>query len=144
MLISRDDILKVTEREDKKSLFRLLARLTHQGFHLLLTAPQPEQWPAAQGVPDDALLGPDSIRRLLNDAGGALDGVYYVPKSSLTQRRNREQALQDIIDRYAVSSERCYLYSSSGKFVEAANRLGLNSSFLDQDSSLADELSLLI
>ena len=92
LLISRDDILSLMGDGQDTRLFRLLARFTRSGFHLLATASQPERWSSSHGGPDDALLGPDSIRKRLSDAGGALDGVYYVPRSLLTQKRNRVQA----------------------------------------------------
>lgn len=140
LLISRDDILDVADSKDGANLFRLLARLTRKGFHLLSTAPQPDRWTREHGGPDDALLGPDSIRKRLLDAGGVLDGVYYVPKSSWTQRRNREQALHDIVDRYATTPGNCYLISSSKKFVRVAVSEGINVIVLDRHSSLISEL----
>lgn len=140
LLISRDDILEVADSKDGAKLFRLLARLTRQGFQLLSTAPQPDRWTREHGGPDDALLGPDSIRKRLLDAGGVLDGVYYVPRSSWTQRRNREQALHDIIDRYATTARNCYLFSSSKKFVRVASGEGIHAKFLDRHTSLISEL----
>jgi hypothetical protein len=128
LLISRDDILAVMKESpsDRPSdrMFRLLATLTRQGLHLLATAPQPERWTGEHGSPDDALLGPDSIRKRLSDAGGKLDGVYYVRRSLLTQGRNREEALQDILQRYGVKAGNCILISSHRKFLGAARSLG--------------------
>jgi len=102
LMISRDDILRLGAGEQGDRFYRMLARLTRSGFQLLATAPQPDDWSRDHGGPDDALLGPDSIRKRLADAGGILDGIYYVPRSLFTQRRNREQALQDILERYAI------------------------------------------
>lgn len=143
LLISRDDIIPVADGKEGKHLFLLLARLTRKAFHLLATAPQPDRW-SAHGGPDDALLGPGSIRKRLADAGGTLDGVYYVPRSLMTQRRNREQALKDIIKRYGVSSDYCYLFSSSRKFVHAASDLGINATHLDREHELIPELKALL
>ncbi len=124
LLISRDDILAVMKESPTDRVFRLLATLTRQGYHLLATAPQPERWTGEHGSPDDALLGPDSIRKRLSDAGGKLDGVYYVRRSLLTQGRNREEALQDILQRYGVQAGNCTLISSHRKFLGAARGLG--------------------
>ena len=136
LMISRDDILQVGASKQGDRLFRTLARLTRLGFQLLATAPQPDDWSRDHGGPDDALLGPDSIRKRLADAGGAIDGVYYVPKSLFTQKRNREAALNDIMRRYAIEPSHCYLFSSSRKFVDAAVELGIKATVLGDDGKL--------
>ena len=141
LLISRDDILQATLESKETRLFRELARLTRGDFHLLATAPQPDRWSSSHGGPDDALLGPDSIRKRLSDAGGTLDGVYYVPRSLLTQKRNRVQALEDILRRYSVSAERCYLISSHKNFVRAANSLGIVATLLSNHGRLMNAVT---
>ena len=140
LLISRDDILRVMKQEQGEALFRQLATLTRQGLHLLATAAQPDKWLGEHGSPDDALLGPESIRRRLSDAGGALDGVYYVRRSLLTQKRNREDALRDILERYAIKPQGCALFSSHQKFVQAAARLGIRTSLLRPEADLLEAL----
>ena len=143
LLISRDDILKISSSKHGDKLFRQLARLTRHGIHLLATAPQPDHWSSDHDGPDDALLGPFSIRKRLSDAGGVLDGVYYVPRSSFTQRRNREEALRDMMNRCAISPCNCFLFSSSKKFVRAANGIGINATLLGGDLNLMSELKAL-
>ena len=144
LLISRDDILDVADGENNTRLFRILARFTRQGYHLLATAPQPDQWSSSHGGPDDALLGPGSIRERLADAGGVLDGVYYVQRSLLTQKRNRVQALEDILQRYAAKPDHCHLFSSSRKFVEVARELGIHATHLNTRRRLSTELKTLL
>ena len=144
LLISRDDILGITSEKEVSKLFRRLARLTRSGYQLLATAPQPEEWTREHGGPDDALLGPESIRKRLADFGGTLEGVYYVPRSLLTQRRNREEALSDMMDRYSIDPSRCLLYSSSRKFVDAAKDLGIQASYLGDELNLVEELRKLL
>ena len=144
LLISRDDILNVVSGKQDSRLFRILARFTRQGYHLLATAPQPERWSTSHGGPDDALLGPGSIRERLADAGGVLDGVYYVQRSLLTQKRNRVQALQDILLRYAASPDHCHLFSSSRKFVDVARELGIHTTHLNRERRLSTELKTLL
>lgn len=143
LLISRDDILAVMKEAAAERVFRLLAILTRQGYHLLATAPQPEQWSGEHGSPDDALLGPESIRKRLADAGGKLDGVYYLRRSLLTQRRNREDALEDILRRYGVRAENCILISSRRKFMASARSLGFQTRPLDRETGLQDTLEQL-
>jgi hypothetical protein len=143
LLISRDDILAVIKEGEAtgvERVFRLLASLTRHGFHLLVTAPQPEQWTGEHGSPDDALFGPDSIRKRLSDAGGKLDGVYYLRRSLLTQRRNREDALEDILRRYGVRAENCTLISSRRKFLIAARGLGFQTNRLSRENTLQEAL----
>ena len=143
LLISRDDILSLANGDEGDQLFRRLARLTRKGYQLLATAPQPDRWSQEHGGPDDALLGPDSIRKRLYAAGGVIDGVYYVRRSLLTQRRNREEALRDILSRYATNADHCYLLSSSKKFVEAAERLGIHAHWLSEPAELMESLRTL-
>jgi hypothetical protein len=144
LLISRDDILNVLDGKHDTRLFRILARLTRHGCHLLATAPQPERWSSSHGGPDEALLGPGSIRERLADSGGVLDGVYYVQRSLLTQKRNRVQALKDILHRYAASPDHCHLFSSSKKFVEVARELGIHATRLNNQRGLSNELETLL
>ena len=145
LMISRNDILEVAEGSGQKELFRLLAWLTRHRFHLLATAPMPdhsdskERW--LKGGGDASLVGPESIRSRIDEAGGTLDGVYYVPRSLLTQHRNRIESLQDMMQRYDVSPERCYLLSSSKKWVEAALELDIRATFLDDEGQLLSELA---
>ena len=144
LLISRDDIFKVVDGKHDERLFQTLARFTRQGYHLLATAPEPDRWSSSHGGPDDALLGPGSIRERLADAGGVLDGIYYVQRSLLTQKRNRIQALEDILQRYATSPKHCHLFSSSRKFVEVARELGIQASHLSDKRRLTKELKALL
>ena len=80
----------------------------------------------------------------LSDAGGILDGVYYVPRSLLTQKRNREQAFKDIMQRYSLDPESCHLYSSSQKFVSVAKELGINATHLNEQQGLIKNLKALL
>jgi len=144
LMISRDDILRVGAGKQGEALFRMLARLTRAGFQLLATAPQPDDWSREHGGPDDALLGPESIRKRLADAGGVLDGVYYVPRSLFTQKRNREAALADIMKRYGIAPSHCHLFSSSRKFAEAAAGMGIDATALGSDKQLMQGLKALL
>jgi len=141
LLISRHDILSVMNEDTEGRTIRLLTSLTRQGFHLLATAPQPEQWAGEHGSPDDALLGANSIRKRLSDAGGILDGVYYVRRSLLTKKRNREDALREILQRYDAKPGHCVLLSSKRNFVKAARKMGLQATLLDADHQLMQELA---
>jgi len=144
LMISRDDILEVAHGPEQKELFRLLAWLTRHGFHLLSTAPMPdpgdsrERW--LKGGGDFSLVGPDSIRSKIDEAGGTLDGVYYVPRSLLTQHRNRINSLKDMMQRYSVAPDSSYLLSSSKKWVEAALELEIRAKYMNDASELIPEL----
>ena len=143
LIISRDDILAAMESASSGKVLRLLAALTRQGYHLLAAAPQPAQWDGEHGNPDEALLGPNSLRKRLAALGGVLDGVYYVRRSMLTKKRNREDALLEILQRYSARPEHVALFSSKRNFARAARELGLQTTLLGQDSDLATELGKL-
>lgn len=146
-MISRNDILDVAEGDEARELLRLLAWLTRHGFHLLATAPMPdhrdsrESW--LKGGGDASLVGPESIRSQINQAGGTLDGVYYVPRSLLTQKRNRLDSLNDMMQRYSVTAESAWLFSSSRKWVDAALELGIQATGLSHPRELIAELAAL-
>lgn len=147
LLISRNDILEVSEGPESKKLFRLLAWLTRHGFHLMATAAMPdpsnsrERW--LKGGGDPSLFGQGSIRSKLDEAGGTLDGVYYVPRSFISQNRNRIKSLDDMMKRYAASPQITYLYSSSRKWAQAAEQLDIHSTCLDKPRQLIKELGKL-
>ena len=129
LLISRDtlkDALSSTPDEPSvQKIFRYFATLSRQGYHLLLTAPEPERWVPTRGNVDDALNLQSTLMERTRAAGGELEGVYYVPRSLLTQDRNREGALLDILKRYSLGPGDTVLISSSLPFLKAAVRLGL-------------------
>ncbi|HKJ16587.1 MAG TPA: hypothetical protein VJ984_04495 [Xanthomonadales bacterium] len=147
LMISRDDILAVADGPQSKDLFRLLAWLTRNDFHLLATATMPdhsnsrERW--LKGGGDADLFGPDSIRSRIDEAGGTLDGVYYVPRSLLSQNKNRINSLGDMMQRYKASPNTCYLFSSSRKWAQAALQLGIQATALDKSRQLIAELTAL-
>ena len=145
LMISRNDILNVADAADHTALFRLLAWLTRNGFHLIATAPMPdhhdsrEQW--LKGGGDAALVGPDSIRSRVVAAGGTLDGVYYVPKSLILQKKNRLSSLRDMLERYAVAPDSAWLFSSSKRWVEAALELNIRATALSSSNDLLQHLA---
>ena len=147
LLVSRNDILEVSKGAESKKLFRLLSWLTRHGFHLLATAAMPDpnnskdRW--LKGGGDAALFGQDSLRSKINEAGGTLDGVYYVPRSFIAQNRNRTSSLSDMMQRYAASPQATFLYSSSRKWAETAARLNINATCLESPGQLIEELSRL-
>ena len=143
-MISRADFTRVEGSREQRKLMRSLARLSRQGYSVLATAPQPDQWSGKQDGPDDALIGTDSIRNRLADAGGLLDGIYYVPRSLMTQRRNRQEALNDIMARYSIEPKNIYLFSSSRRWAEMADSMGMNASYLDGKVPLTEQLQALL
>lgn len=104
-------------------IFRLLGRRTREGAHLLLTASEPDQWFPTRGKEDSVLSRQARLLGRLQEAGGELDGVYYIPRSMFTQDRKRATALRDILRRYAIEPANVTLVSSSGAFLRAARRL---------------------
>ena len=144
ILISRDDLLTTGGLKIKGRLLRVLGRLSRQGFSLLITAPQPDKWSGKQEGPDNVLIGSESIRTQLSDAGGMLDGIYYVPRSLMTQRRNREEAFRDIMERYGIDAGHVFLFSSSRKWAEMALQMGIQATYLNSGKDLVEELKKLL
>ena len=128
-------------------VYRLLAGLHRRGVSLLLTAPAPDAWKPTRGDPDTALALQGQIQQAVWEAGGEMDGVYYVRRSLFTQDRNRTGALNDILLRYHLKAGRAALISSSSAFLKAAESLGIQSHYVGHEpgakSSLADLLKSL-
>jgi hypothetical protein len=147
LIISRDALLEIESRAESGQVFRKLASLNRSGFYILLTAPEPDHWVPTRGKLDDALNSQARIQRSIRDAGGELEGVYYVPRSLFTQDRNREGALRDILQRYAASPDQAILISSSIPFLKAGMRMGIHThqivSAPEGESNLLSELNTL-
>jgi len=126
LIISRDLLLAVGNGSSEAALvYRQLAALNRRGFYLLLTASEPDHWVPTRGSVDGALQAQVEIQERIQQAGGDLDGIYYVPRSLLTQDRNRLGALQDILRRYGLVPAQAILVSNSVPFIKAAARLGI-------------------
>jgi len=126
LIISRDTLLKALNEPSSDKVFRVLAKLTRSGYYLLFSAPEPDRWVPTRGNVDDALQSQADLMDRTRAAGADCEGVYYVPRSLLTQDRNREGALRDILKRYSVDAEVTTLISSSTPFLKAGSRLGIS------------------
>jgi len=140
LLISRRDLLKASEGNEGERVIRALAALTRQGFHLVATASQPHEWSRRKAESKRSRRGPRRLRDRLTDAGGVLDGVYYIPHSLLTQRARREEAIRDLLGRFGSDAAACYLLSSNRKFIATAENLGLNTREINANNALHDIL----
>ena len=121
-------------------MFRVLAELTRAGYHFVATASQPDEWSKTSALSKRSQPGPRRIRDRLAEAGGILDGVYYIPQSLLTQQTRREEALRDLLQRFTTSAENCYLVSSNRKLVSAAKKLGIHARKISNKQTLKDIL----
>ena len=126
LLIISARVLRYAERSPRgPAIFRRLAKRTREGTHLLLTAGEPDQWFPTRHSDDDVLGMQGRMQDHLQQAGGDLDGIYYVPRSVFTQDRKRTAALEDILVRYGTRADNATLVSSSKVFLKAAERLGI-------------------
>lgn len=123
LIVSRNTL---HEARENTTVFRHLAGLSRRGWHLLLTASEPDQWFPTRKNEDNVLTAQAQLQALIQEFGGDIDGVYYVPRSELTQDRNREGALQDIMTRYTQKPENTHLVSSSRRFLLVAKKTGMH------------------
>lgn len=144
LLVSRRDFIEASDGPEGDFVIRTVAELTRTGFHFVATASQPDEWSRNNAVSKRSRPGPKKIRDRLADAGGILDGVYYIPQSLLTQQTRREEALTDLLDRFATMAVDCYLASSNRKLISAASKLGINTLKISQKQSLGDHLDALL
>ncbi len=125
LIVSCKVLLRAERSPLGPTIFRRLANLTRVGTHLLLTAAEPDQWFPTRGNVDNVLGAQGRLQGLLQEVGGDLDGIYYVPRSVFTQDRKRAAALTDILARYKAEPGKATLVSSSKAFLKAADRLGI-------------------
>lgn len=144
LLLSRDTLLQAEPTPAGPRIIRLLASLTRKGVHVLLTAPEPDHWFPTRGNVDQALADQSRLQKAIKEAGGSLDGVYYVPRSLFTQDRNREGALQDILARYSARIENTLLVSASQPFLRAAERLALETRPIPEGPEGAERLEAVL
>lgn len=144
LLISRFDLREAANGPAGERLIRKLARLTRQGYHLLSVASQPDDWTRKDAISRRSQPQPRSIRQRVSEAGGHLDGVYYIPRSVLTQKKNRLDSLRDIMSRFGMEPGNVYLLSSSKKLLKAAESLGINPLKVSRQAPLTKILSDLI
>jgi len=140
LIVSRDTLLDAEKDGGGERFCRLLATINRKGCHLLITAPEPDQWLPTRGRVDRALLEQRRLQEAIQNAGGDLEGIYYVPRSLLTQNRNREGALQDILSRYGLNADAAVLVSSSVPFLKAAERLSIETRAIAEDAPAAAQL----
>ena len=126
LLVSRRDLIEAFASPEADQVIRSLAGLTQQGYQLVATANQPDEWTKNNAVSRRSKPGPKRLRDRLAEAGGVLDGVYYIPQSLLTQRTKREEALKDLMARFGLQADACHLVSSNRKLISVAESLGIN------------------
>lgn len=137
LMISSKLLLVAEQSAQGPAVFRRLANLTRSGYHLLLTASEPDQWFPTRGNVDSVLGTQRRMLQHLQDAGGDLDGIYYIPRSVFTQDRKRFAALKDILRRYSTDGENATLISSSKAFVKAAQKLEISTHSVPQNDGTA-------
>jgi len=145
-MLSRDTLVAYGDRGEGRAepadrLYRLLAGLHRRGVYLLLTAPAPDSWVPTKGGSDASLALQREIQGAVWEAGGEMDGIYYVPRSLLTQDRNRVGALRDILGRYKLDASETLLLSGSTPFLKAADRLGIRTVWVPDDAEDANALT---
>lgn len=143
LLVSRRDLLAACSGPEADRVIRTLAGLTQQGFQFVATANQPNEWSKNKAVSKRSKIGPRRLRDRLAEAGGVLDGVYYIPQSLLTQRTKRSEALRDLMDRFGLNPESCYLLSSNKKLIAVAKNLGINTYIINEKQGIMDLLKQL-
>ncbi len=131
LIVSCKVLLTAEQSTSGPVIFRQLARRTREGAHLLLTAAEPDQWFPTRGTQDNVLGTQGRLQERMQEAGGDLDGIYYVPRSMFTQDRKRAAALEDILLRYTCEASNATLISTSKAFLKAARRLGIHVVTLD-------------
>jgi len=144
LIVGRRDVLDLAEGPDGPGVLHLLAQMTRLGYRLVATASLTHDWSKNAAVSSRSRPGPKGLRQMIEESGGTLDAVYYVPHSLLTQRTRREAALRDILERFGFAPEDCVLFDSSRKFVAVAESLGIRAHEVDAEHPLKAVLTDLV
>jgi hypothetical protein len=143
LLISRSDLRSACEGPGGERVIRKLAKLTREGFQLLSVASQPDDWSKSRAMRRRSQPIPRGVRQRIAESGGHLDGVYYIPRSMLTQKKKHEEALRDIMARFDTSMDRCFLISGDKKLRASAESLDIKSFKISKKSDLYELLDQL-
>lgn len=140
LLVSRRDLLGACNGPEGERQVRQLANLTRRGYRLVTTASQPDEWSRSKAESKRCKAPSQRIRDRIAEAGGVLNGIYYIPQSLLTQKTRREEALKDLLSRFSTEPDDCYLVSSNRSFLAVAHKMGIRDIRLDEDTDLAAAL----
>ena len=140
LLVSRRDLLDACNGPGGERLVSQLAGLTRRGYRLVTMASQPDEWSRSKAESKRCKPPSQRIRDRIAEAGGVLNGIYYIPQSFLTQKTRREEALKDLLSRFSTESGDCYLVSSSRSFLAVAHKLGIRDIRLDENTDLSAAL----
>ena len=144
LLVSRANLLESCKGETGELLVRKLAKLTREGFQLLAVASQPDEWSKNRAITRRSQPAPRNLRQRIAESGGHLDGVYYIPRSVLTQKKKHEEALQDMMTRFGSEARQCFLVSGDRKLLASAEDLGINTFKISRSKSLIQRLDQLL
>jgi len=136
LLISRKDLVLACDEPGGEQMIRLLAGLTRRGFSFVATASQPSEWSRSKAESKRGRPGPRRLRDRLAEAGGLLDGVYYIPQSLMTQRTRNEEALRELLDRFGTEAKDCYLVSTDRALLATARKMQVNAIKISEKSDL--------
>ena len=140
LLISRRDLVPACDGPDGEHVIRLLAGLTRRGFSFVATASQPKEWSRSKAESKRSRPGPRRLRDRLAEAGGLLDGVYYIPQSLMTQRTRNEEALKELLDRFGTEAKDCYLVSTDRALLATARKMQINAVKISEKPGLLSNL----
>ena len=76
------------------------------------------------------------LAAVVAEAGGMLDGVYYIPQSLMTQRTRNEEALGELLDRFGTEAKDCYLVSTDRALLATAKKMHVNTVKISEKSGL--------
>jgi len=99
-------------------------RLHRAGWHILLLAERPERWRPTRKTMDQAMSLQGKLHEALTEAGGDLDGICYMDSGLFVQKKSRHNALEEVADRYGVSTDQLTVISGQSRDLESALAIG--------------------
>ncbi|TVQ39668.1 MAG: hypothetical protein EA370_04535 [Wenzhouxiangella sp.] len=117
VLVQRE-LMLADGQPDPERMEELVA-FQRSGRRLLLVAEQPTRWRPTRKAVDHDLALQQQLHQLLRRAGAELDGVVYLATGLFARKRHRLQELEQLADRYDISSGELILVGRDAVLLES-------------------------
>lgn len=135
ILIDRG-LLQAPDGSIGRRLMRRFAEMNQRDRPLVLLAERPNRWTPTRNRVDRALEGQGVLEAEILRGGGTLDAVLYLDLGLFSRRRRRQEALEDLADRYGTETNQLRALVSGERMADALNGA------VGEVKSVSDEVQL--
>lgn len=114
-------LLPAPDESIGRRLMRHFAEMNQRDRPLVLLAERPDRWTPTRNRVDRALEGQAVLDGEILRGGGMLDAVLYLDLGLFSRRRRRQEALEDLADRYGTKTGQLRALVASERMADALN-----------------------